>query len=238
MACLESTFYQDHRSQPMCSVNGSADCVDEELLRLYVLCVDADRCQRTQQLLAEACELDWFGVYLQGVGRVMTFLQSELPVTHHEYSRAERVPHICRRVRKRAPLAGPEGSDDATLTSSLLALSLLTPPAGSGHSRHSSVSAGSDSTFSLCSSYDSSSQVDDPDVPMRLLRVSGSLAFDGPWADRDALEDGVSTILRTPPKAKWRRRMRLSLAYTCAPFKIHKIYYEENTKARRSLNFS
>ncbi|XP_043201377.1 uncharacterized protein LOC122370137 isoform X2 [Amphibalanus amphitrite] len=245
MACLESSFYQDHRSPAhITPLPGALDCVDEELLRTYVACVDGDRCQRTQQLLAEDCELDWFGVLLQGRGRVMSFLQCELPVTHHEYSRAERVPHICRRVRKRAPARDEADGDDASLTAGLLALSLLAPPAGgggggggTGHSRHSSMSAGSDSTFSLCSSYDSSQLEESEFGPMRLLRLSGALAFDGPWADRDTVEDGDATMPPPPPEAKWRRRMRLSLAYTSAPFRIHKIYYEENTKARRSLNF-
>ena len=45
---------------------------------------------------------------------------------------------------------------------------------------------------SLCSSYDSS-QLEDTELgPVRLLRLSGSLAFDGPWADRDAAVEGTS----------------------------------------------
>lgn len=47
---------------------GGAGSPDWELLRLYAACVDTDRCQRTQRLLAEDIELDWFGVHLQVTG--------------------------------------------------------------------------------------------------------------------------------------------------------------------------
>ena len=54
-----------------------------------------------------------------------------------------------RRVRRRAPARDGDDGEDASLTSGLLALSLLGPAGGGsqGHSRHSSISAGSDSTF-------------------------------------------------------------------------------------------